>query len=205
MRPLRPLPCCFALVSGLACLAPSAAHAAGPQWYVELLPTDETPGLASGLLDAAKKDLHDEFAGRPEWAVDLADVPAATGDAAADAKKLVDWLKQKKLIGYSLHARILEVDQAVNPAPAGKTSKVLEVTVKVTLVGAGIPDGKLAIGGDGESTVDAEIGAAATPADVADAKSDALADAIKGAVDDATARLTAAQAPAPPKKPAKGK
>jgi hypothetical protein len=163
---------------------PSApAIAAGAKYLVELAPTDESPGLGSGLLKEARQALHDELEKRAEWAVDPAGVPT-------DAAGLKAFLAAHGLVGYGLHARLLNVTHTVLPPADGKKWKVLEVDVTVTLVGASIPDAKLAIGGDGDSTDDEEIaGDAPSAKELKQAEADTLADAISQAVDDMTQGL----------------
>jgi hypothetical protein len=75
--------------------------------------------------------------------------------------------------------RILNVNQAVNPPPPGKQYRVLVRSIKLSVFGNSLPDKVLAIGGDGESQIGAEIGA---NADLAKEGKPLLLDATKEAV-----------------------
>ena len=79
--------------------------------------------------------------------------------------------------------------------------------VKLTLIGATIPDAKFAFEGNGEAGVEAEVSESRMAANTAMASKAALKSAIKQAVDEAVVKLGAkpADAPGGGKKPIKKK
>jgi len=82
------------------------------------------------------------------------------------------------------------------PRPGGRM-KQLAVNVKLTIIGATIPDAKFAFEGNGESGVEAEVAEKKMAADSARASKAALTSAIKQAVDEAVAKLSAKPAAGP--------
>ena len=92
-----------------------------------------------------------------------------------------------------------------DPRPGGRL-KQLAVNVKLVIIGATIPDEKMAFEGNGESSVEAEVSEKRMAADTANASKAALKSAVKQAVDEAVVKLGAPPAAAPGgKKPAKKK
>ena len=109
-------------------------------------------------------------------------------------------LKRRNLRAYALTLRILRQERTVKPAPPGKKFQLLEQNVKLSLFGSTFPDKVLALGGDGESTVQIDVGNPINERQESEVLSDALKDAIEQAVKQGMAKLIAGP-PKPPKSP----
>ena len=84
--------------------------------------------------------------------------------------------------------------------------KQLAVNVKLVIIGATIPDAKMAFEGTGESGVEAEVAEKRVAVDSERARKAAIQSAVKQAVEEAVIKLGAKPTPAPTgKKPAKKK
>ena len=75
-----------------------------------------------------------------------------------------------------------------DPRPGGRL-KQLAVNVKLMIIGATIPDAKLAFEGNGEAGVEAEVAEKRMAADSARASKAALKSAVKQAVEQAVVKL----------------
>lgn len=126
--------------------------AAEPRYYVEVRSVIETDGVQSGIADEALEHLRAELKKRPECTLDSPVPKGATDDELRAA------LKQKGLKGVELSLKILAVEYAIDPPPAGKQYRVMTRGMKVSLFGNTIPDKTLSLGGDGESTIKVELG-----------------------------------------------
>jgi hypothetical protein len=85
--------------------------------------------------------------------------------------------------------RLLSVSRALNPPPRGKQFRVLERGVRLSVIGTTLPGDQLAVGGDGESTVQADVGAQVSPSQEEELLKDALRDALSQAVAQAIKKL----------------
>ncbi len=145
MRPIVRL--ILPLVVSLASVA-----AAEPKYYVEVRSVIETDGVESGIADEALDHLRAELGKRPECTLESPLPKGASDDELRAA------LKQKGLKGVELSLKILAVEYALDPPPAGKQYRVMTRGMKVSLFGNTIPDRTLSLGGDGESTIKVELG-----------------------------------------------
>lgn len=212
----------------LALLLPRLAHA-GPRYYLRLrgvemasgamvgvepgtvapTPAAGTTGAPDGgsagtppqspgdaVIEMARENLVTELRKRPEVVLELDGVPADAPPA-----RIKEELQRRGLRGYEVTLRLLKVERALRPAPAGRRFRLLEQSVKLSLVGTLYPgDPQLALGGDGESAVQIEVGAQVSQNQERDALTEAVKDAVGQAVAQGLRKLSAGQAK-PPKDP----
>jgi hypothetical protein len=168
--------------------------AADPKYYIRIADTEENPGVKSGLLDEAKKILHDELAKRPEFVLEL--------KAPADPDALAAELKKRNLKGYKVFVRLTHVGTEILPPREGRPYKQLQATVRAAIVGVTLPGDVMALGGDGESQSATEFGGAKPKdTDQAALKQEALRDALAQAVEKALAKLSQGFMVPPSEKP----
>jgi hypothetical protein len=166
----------------LAAVTAAAASGKGhaPRFYFAVIdvksegPSDEETRLM------AKEILEQELAGRPEF---TSDVGGATGEALAAE------LQRRKLQGFKVTLKLLTLTHELKPPRPGGRLKQLAVGTKVSVFGTTIKEEKLAFGGDGEATVEAEIVERRLAEETAALNRDVLAQAVKQAVDQAVAKL----------------
>ena len=85
---------------------------------------------------------------------------------------------------------MLRLDRGVKPSAAGKRFRLLEQNVKLSVVGTTYPEGLLAVGGDGESTIQIEIGERVTPGQEREVLEEAVKDAVEQAVKQGMIKLS---------------
>jgi hypothetical protein len=185
------------LAAAAAVGATSTVHAAEPKYFFQIKEVTAGPDVDPAVKTAAADALKAELASRPEWASDI---------QASDQAALVAELTQRKLRGFDVKVRIENFKQEMkDPRPGGRL-KQLAVNVKLVIIGATIPDAKLAFEGIGEAGVEAEVSEKRMAADSAMASKAAIKSAVKQAVEQAVEKLGAKPAAAPTgKKPAKKK
>ena len=178
--------------------AAASVHAAEPKFYFQIKEVTAAADVDAAVKTAAADALKAELATRPEWASDVA---GAASPAALGAE-----LAKRNLRGFDVTLRIENFKQEMkDPRPGGRL-KQLAVNVKLVIIGATIPDAKMAFEGNGESSVEAEVSERRMAADSANASKAALKSAVKQAVDEAVVKLGASPAASPGgKKPAKKK
>lgn len=161
-------------------LLASASPALAARFYVVVRGVEDAAGVHSGIKDEALKLFTKELGRHPE--LSLTPPPGVPADAAPEALKAA--LKKLRMKGLELTLRILSVSQALNPPPPGKQYRVLVRGIKLSVFGDSLPDKVLAIGGDGESQIGAEVGANANlEKEGRPVLLDATREAIKQAVD----------------------
>ncbi len=172
-----------------------AAEAAEPKYFFQIKEVTAAPDVDAAVKTAAADALKAELASRPEWASDI----QATDQVAAE-------LARRKLRGFEVTVRIENFKQEMkDPRPGGRL-KQLAVNVKLVIIGATIPDAKMAFEGNGESGIEAEVAEKRMAADSERASKAALKSAVKQAVEEAVIKLGAKPAVAPTaRKPAKKK
>ena len=165
-------------------LLPLAANGAEPRYYITIRDVQGPPGTGKDdpSVQAARKLFQEELGRHKEITLDGAGLPAG------GAPLLLE-LKRRHLKGYQLTLRLLSVTRSLNPPPKGKQYRVLERGVRLTVVGTTIPDDQLAVGGDGESTVQADVGAQVSEKKAEEMLGDALRDAISQAVQQTIRKL----------------
>lgn len=152
---------------------------------------DKAGPMARDFLRAA-------LAKRPEVTLELG---ASLDDPAAVKAEV----KRKNLRAYELTLRILKQERSVKAPPAGKKFQLLEQNIRLSLVGVTFPEKLLALGGDGESTVQIEVGNPINERQEAEVLTEALKDAIEQAVKQGMAKLIAGPPKAPKSPPRKPK
>ncbi|HEY7376004.1 MAG TPA: hypothetical protein VIF57_27840 [Polyangia bacterium] len=189
------------LAATLSIAAAVPARAAEPKFYFHIKEVTAAPDVDASVKARAAEALKAELASRSEWASDLG--PAAAGQ---DPTALAAELARRKLRGFEVTVRIDSFKQEMKEPRPGGRMKQLAVNVKLTIIGATIPDAKFAFEGNGESGVEAEVSESRMAKDSAMASSAALKSAIKQAVEEANTKLGATTKPAGgAKKPAKKK
>lgn len=188
------------LVSAITLLALcTPVHADQSKYYVVVRGVEEAEKAKSGIVDDLKKLFVEEIKRHPELTLD------PPPGLPTDPEAMSNELKKRKLRAFELTLKVLDVVREVKPPPAGKQYRVLVRGIKLSVFGDTIPEKVMAIGGDGESQVGAEIGAHDN--EEKEGKSlliDASKEAIKQAVDMTVTKLNLAGKPekTPKKKPA---
>lgn len=196
---------------------PGDTLAAGPRYYIRLrtielaedaagagekLPIEAgaAPDAArqskDAILEMARKNLLDALHSRPEVVMEFEGVAVDAPPA-----RYQEELNRRKLKGYEVTLRITKLERSVMPPPPGRKFRMLEQSVKLKLVGTLYPgEPTLVLGGDGESTVQIEVGAQISENQERDVMTDVLKDAIGQAVTQALRKLEAGPMK-PPKDP----
>lgn len=189
----------------LACLVPllqgeGAAWAAAKRYYIVVGGVKNADGSPKDAQDPtallARQALVEELARRPEVSTQEAGLPAEGPALAAE-------LARRKLKGYEVTLRLLKVGKALSPPPPGRRFQVLEQSVRLSMVGTTLPGAQLTLGGDGESSLQAEVGATVSPHQEQELLREALRDAIRQAVGQALRKLQVGGTIPPPEKPRK--
>jgi hypothetical protein len=180
--------------------AAAPVRAAEPKYYFKIKEVTVGPDVEPGVKTAAADTLKAELASRPEWASDIG--PAAEGDPTVLAAEL----NRRKLRGFEVTVRIETFKKEMkDPRPGGRL-KQLAINTRLVVIGATIPDAKMAFEGSGEAGVEAEVSEKRLEKDSANASKAALKSAVKQAVDQAVVKLGATTpSGVSPKKPAKKK
>lgn len=164
--------------TGTDSAAPPAATASG---------TGGTGGTAAatakGPAQLARELLSEALRKRPEVTLEL-ESPLDNAEAVKAE------CKRKGLKPYEVNLRVMRMDRSVKPPPAGKKFRMLEQNVKLSLVGVTFPEKMLAVGGDGESTVQIEVGQDVSATQEQEVLEEALKDAIEQAVKSGLAKLS---------------
>jgi len=184
----------------MAAAAAAPARAADPKYYFKIKEVTAAPEVDAAVKAQAVETLKAELASRPEWASDIG--PAAEADPAALAAELT----KRGLRGFEVTVRIETFKKEMKePRPGGRL-KQLAINTRLVVIGATIPDAKMAFEGSGEAGVEAEVAEKRMEKDSANASKAALKSAVKQAVDQAVVKLGATTpSGGGPKKPAKKK
>ena len=164
----------------LIVLSLAGAASAAPRYYFRMGGVKAGPEVGDALKTYAGDALKEELASRPEWASDI----GATGTDA-----LVAELKKRDLRGFDVTVRVESYKHEVKDPAQGARLKRLAVTVRLTVFGTTIPDGKLAFSGEGEAGLESEVADKRMEAEQLSMAKDAIKDAVKQAVDQAVLRL----------------
>jgi hypothetical protein len=167
------------LVLSLLALTPAVAFAdAAPKYYLVVQPLEGAKDIPPQLVD---KLFREEVGRHAELTLERADMPK-------EPKAIADKLAELKLKGYYVTVKILNSKRTLTPGSPGKRPQ-LEREVKLSLIGATIPEQLVAFGGDGESIAASEVGKTISPQEESSLLSDALKDAIAQAVSTAVTKL----------------
>jgi hypothetical protein len=188
------------MAAAMMAAAATPVRAAEPKYYFKIKEVTAAPDVDAAVKTAAADTLKAELASRPEWA---SDIGAA---AEADPGALTAELAKRGLRGFEVTVRIETFKKEMkDPRPGGRL-KQLAVNTRLVVIGATIPDAKMAFEGSGEAGVEAEVTEKRLAADTARASNAALKSAVKQAVDQAVVKLGATTpSGAGGKKPAKKK
>lgn len=133
--------------------------------------------------DMVKSVLVESLRKQPDVTLDLESPIANTEAVKAECKR-------KGLRAFEFAVRVLRFDRGVKPPATGKRFRMLEQNVKLSLVGTTYPEGLLAVGGDGESTIQIEIGERVTPGQEREVLEEAVKDAVEQAVKQGMIKLS---------------
>jgi hypothetical protein len=168
----------FAGVPGPAGAAPAAKKA---KYYFKIV--EVKSATADDVTKAtARKLLEAELSSRPEFTPEL--------PGANDPDSVAAELRARKLQGFQVTLDIQSLKEESKPPRAGGRLPQLSVGVRVSVFGTTIPEAKLAFGGDGEATIEAEYVERRKDEESAGLTKDVLTQAIKQAVDQAVAKLS---------------
>jgi hypothetical protein len=130
----------------------SASALADAKYFVVVRGVTEAEGVTSGIVPEAKQLFIDEIKRHPELTLDAPEgLPSEPAAMSAE-------LKKRKLRAFEMTLKILKVDRALKPPPPGKQYQVLERGIKLSVFGDTLPENVVAIGGDGDSIINAELG-----------------------------------------------
>ncbi len=172
-------------------LLAGASATPGGRYYVVVRGVDEAAGVDSGMRPELQRMFVEELKKHPAFVLD------APPDLPSEPKAMAQALKRRHLKAFELTLKILEVKRALEPPAPGKPYRRLERGIRLTVLGDTLPEKVIAIGGDGESTIQAEIGGS-TDIEVEGRKllSEAARSAVTQAVDMTLAKLKLADKPA---------
>ena len=153
------------------------------KYYFRLGDVKASADVAPELKEVAAGALRDELSSRSHWVSDLG-VPA--GDEAA----LIAAMKKRGVRGFDVSMRLEELKQEVKDPVAGRRTKRLNVSARVSLFGTAIPGAKLAFSGEGQAGIESEATEQQMAAEGAAALRDAIKSSIKQAVDQAESKLS---------------
>ena len=172
----------FTGVPGSAGAAPAAKPATKkPKYYFNIV--EVKSATADDVTKAtARKLLEAELSSRPEFTPEL--------PGANDPDSVAAELRARKLQGFQVTLDIQSLKEETKPPRAGGRLPQLSVGVRVSVFGTTIPEAKLAFGGDGEATIEAEFVERRKDEESAGLTKDVLTQAIKQAVDQAVAKLS---------------
>jgi hypothetical protein len=171
----------------------AAPSARATKFYVVVRGVEDAEGVKSGIKDEALKVFKDELGRHAELTL----TPPPGLPAGDDPEALKAALTAKHIKALELTLRIMAVKQEVNAPQPGKQYRTLMRGIKLAVFGDTLPEKVLAIGGDGESQVAAEIGANANlDKEGKPLLVDATKEAVKQAVDMTVAKLKLGDKPA---------
>ncbi len=153
----------------------SAPVATAPQATASSKPVAVGEMVRTVLIDTLRK--------QPDVTLELESPIANTEAVKAECKR-------KGLRAFELAVRVLRFDRGLKPPVAGKRFRLLEQNVKLSVVGTTYPEGLLAVGGDGESTIQIEIGERVTPGQEREVLEEAVKDAVEQAVKQGMLKLS---------------
>jgi hypothetical protein len=166
----------------LSWVGTAGAAPAKPRYYFHVRDVNASSPADASTLAVAREVLHQELARRKEFTSEVGEV--------TDETALVAELKRRKLQGFNVSMKLEDLRTEPKPPRPGGRLKQLAVGVKLSVFGATIPEAKLAFGGDGEATVEAEVIERRLPEETATLTREALVQAVKLAVDQAVRKLS---------------
>lgn len=178
-----PLGVVLAVVCGLRVSPALAAHA---KYYFELHKVEATVPVNPEIKELAAAALKADLAARPEWQSDLG--VGSTREAVAAE------LKRRKLSGFDLIVKIVEVKQEVKEPSPGSRNKRLAISIKLAVLGTVIPGEKIAFSGEGEAGAEAAVPERRIEAEATAMFGEAVKSAVEQAINQALMKLTTPKA-----------
>jgi hypothetical protein len=150
-----------------------------PRYYMVVRAIEGAKEVAP---DEVRKIFIEELGKHPEDCItERADYPKEPAALAAR-------LATEKLTGYLVTVRILEITRELVPAATGKPP-MLQRGVRLTVIGASIPEDRIAFGGHGDALTGTIMRGKPSEAEAASLLGDAIRYAISQAVDESLKQL----------------
>src|SRR5204863_418764 len=121
------------------------------RYFVIVKSVEESPGVKSGILVEARRALLEEMAKRP--ALNLRLPP----DLPTERERLQEELRKRRLRAVQVVLNLVAVTRTLKEPPPGRTARVLSRGVRLSISGTTLPDFMVALTGDGEAEVAAEL------------------------------------------------
>jgi hypothetical protein len=191
-RPLARLGRLSVVLASLLSWSSLAGAAPKTKYLAIVRPIVELKNVKSGILVEARRMLLDEVGKRPELSLEL---PA---DLPTEREPLQAALRERHLRAVEVVLTIVAVSRELRPPAPGKRFRTLVRGIKLTITGTQLPDWMVALTGDGEADVAAEIG---DTTDVDKEGHAVLVDAARAAIPQAMDRLVTKLRKGPPPGP----
>ena len=174
----------FLLSSVLLALGLGAglAHAATPKYYFELHKVEAAIPVNPDIKEFTAESLKADLAARPEWQSDLG--------VGADRSALAAELKKRKLSGFDLVVKIVQMKKEVKDPSPGARNHQLSVSIRLEVLGTAIPGEKIAFSGEGEAGAEAAVPERRLDAEADAMFREAIKSAVQQAIDQAVMKLT---------------
>lgn len=131
------------------------AEAAPAKYFVVIRAVEESEGVHSKIVPEARALFAAELARHPELTLEA---PTELGAlVGGDPNAYKNALRAHKLKALEVTLRILEVSGSLEPPKEGKPFRVLKRSIRLSVFGTTLPDKVMAIGGDGDAAIAAEI------------------------------------------------
>jgi hypothetical protein len=160
----------------------SSARGGAPRYYFELHKVEATIPVNPDIKEFAAAALKTELASRPEWQADLG-VGADRGAIAAE-------LKRRKLSGFDLIVKIVQLKKEVKDPAPGARNHQLAVSIRLEVLGTAIPGDKIAFSGEGEAGAEAAVPERRLEDEATSMFKEAIKSAVQQAIDQAVLKLT---------------
>jgi hypothetical protein len=160
----------------------SARGAAAPRYYFELHKVEATIPVNPEIKEFAAAALKEDLASRPEWQTDL-----GVGD---DRDAVASELKRRKLSGFDLIVKIVQLKKEVKDPAPGARNHQLAVSVRLAVLGTAIPGDKIAFSGEGEAAAEAAVPERRLEEESSSMFKEAIKSAVQQAIDQAVLKLT---------------
>jgi len=161
------------------------AAAAAPKYYFRLHKVEATIPVNPDIKEMTAEALKAELATRPEWQSDL-----GVGD---DRDALVAELKKRKLSGFDLTVKIVELKKEVKDPAPGARNHQLAVSIRLAVLGTAIPGEKIAFSGEGDAGAEAAVPERRIEDEATLMFKDAIKSAVAQAIDQAVLKLSLPQ------------
>jgi len=161
------------------------AAAAAAKYYFRLHKVEATVPVNPDIKEITAEALKAELAARPEWQSDL-----GVGD---DRDALVAELKKRRLSGFDLIVKIVQLKKEVKDPAPGSRNHQLAVSVRLAVLGTAIPGEKIAFSGEGEAAAEAAVPERRIEDEATLMFKDAIKSAVAQAIDQAVLKLSLPQ------------